>query len=310
MLKRSISISKFVVLALAALWAMPAAARDIYVNNVAGDDLFDGTAPVSTDSPVGPFKTLRRALKAANAGDRIILAKNDEPYRESVSLVGSFHSGSSAFPFIIEGQGAVFDGTKPVNPDAWQFLSGDTFRFQPERKQYQIVYLDGLPAVRKPAPAEPGRLPNLEPREWAMIGGYVYFCVEHGRLPQEYNLRYTHLPAAITLYKVEGVIIHDLVLQGYALDGVNMHDTRGPCLLSGLNCRGNARSGVAVVGAAKGDLSACLLADNGLCQLLVEGYSGVNLSSCDVIGTSAPKWKVGQNSELRIDGQLVGTKEE
>src|SRR3954469_18577726 len=117
MLQRSILITKCAVLVFAVAWAMPAAARDIYVNNVTGDDIFDGTAPQSVDPQEGPFKTLRRALKAVNAGDRIILAKNAEPYRESVSLVGSCHSGSSSFPFIIEGQGAVFDGTKPVNPD-------------------------------------------------------------------------------------------------------------------------------------------------------------------------------------------------
>jgi hypothetical protein len=302
-------VVRSIFLALAFASTLPAAARDIFVSNTAGDDLFNGAAPASTEPGEGPFRTLKRALRSANAGDRIILAKTDVPYRESVSLVGSPNSGSSSFPFIIEGQGATLDGSRSVPPEAWRFVSGDIFRFQPERKQYQELFLDGVPAVRRPNPPEDGRLPKLGPKEWTMVGGWIYFCVEHGRLPQQYNLSYAYLASAFTLYKVEGVIIHDLVVQGYALDGLYLNDTRGPCLLSGLNCRGNARAGVSVVGAAKADLNACLLADNGSCQLLVEGYSGCNLSNCDVVGNTAPQWKVGENSELRIDGKLVDPKQ-
>jgi hypothetical protein len=300
---------RIIAFSVVVLGAYPTVARDLFVNNIAGDDLFNGAAPTSIDAGQGPFRTLRRALKSAGPGDRIILAKTDVPYQESVSLVGSPKSGSSSLPFIIEGQGATFDGTREVTPDAWQLVSGDIFRFQPERKQYQELYLDGVPATRRPNPNEPGRVPNLEPKEWALVGGWIYFRVEHGRLPQQYDLRYAYLASAFTLYKVEGVIIHDLIVQGYALDGLYLNDTRGPCLLSGLNCRGNARSGVAVVGAAKADLNACLLADNGQCQLLVEGYSGCNLSNCDVVGNTGPQWTVGRNSELRIDGKQIDTKQ-
>src|SRR5262249_23900589 len=80
-----------------------AAARDIFVNNLAGDDLLDGTLPTNTSPGIGPFHTITRALRAAGPGDRIDLANTGEPYRESVSLVGSRHSGNALRPFTIEG---------------------------------------------------------------------------------------------------------------------------------------------------------------------------------------------------------------
>ena len=122
----------------------PTAARDIFVDNMAGDDLLDGTLPTNTSPGIGPMHTITRALRAAGAGDRIILANTGEPYRESVSLVGSRHSGNPVGPFRIEGNGAVLDGTAAVPPEAWQWFRGDVFRFQPPKKQFQQLFLDGV----------------------------------------------------------------------------------------------------------------------------------------------------------------------
>ena len=37
-------------------------ARDIYVNNVMGDDRFDGSSAVPSGDRIGPYRTLTRAL--------------------------------------------------------------------------------------------------------------------------------------------------------------------------------------------------------------------------------------------------------
>ena len=57
-----------------------------------GDDGRDGRSAEASGAG-GPFRTIARALRAAGAGDRIILTKTTEPYRESITLQGGRHSG-------------------------------------------------------------------------------------------------------------------------------------------------------------------------------------------------------------------------
>jgi hypothetical protein len=280
----------------------PVAARDIFVDNVAGDDLLDGTLPTNTSPGIGPLHTITRALRAAGPGDRISLANTGEPYRESVSLVGSRHSGSAVGPFTIEGNGAVMDGTAAVPPEAWQWFRGDVFRFQPPKKQFQQLFLDGLPAVRHPAGTQDGVAAQLQPMEWAETGGWIYFRVEEGRLPQEYALGYSVWPVGITLYKVEGVVISNLVVQGFRIDGLNLNDATGPVVLYNVTARFNGRSGVAIVGASEVDLQSCTLEGNGKSQLLLEGYAEANLSNCQISDASSPKWEIRNGAKLLIDG--------
>ena len=282
-----------------------ALARDIYVDNVAGDDVFDGNVPRSIGPGVGPLRTITRALRAATGGNRIILANTGQPYRESVSLVGSRRSGPSFLPFTIEGNGAILDGTWPVPPDAWQWVADDVFRFEPGRKDFARLFLDGVPAVMHPTGPRSGKVPPLETKEWALVDGWIYFRVEPASLPQQYALSYAALPVGFTLYKVENAVIANVVVQGYALDGINMHDAIGPSRLVGVTCRGNGRSGVAVVGASQVELQACLIGDNGQSQLLVADYSICNLVNCELLDRAGPKWKLSDEARLLLDGSPV-----
>jgi hypothetical protein len=302
---RLVACFAVVVCSLLALVAGRALARDIFVNNLAGDDLLDGTLPTNTSPGIGPLHTITRALRAAGAGDRIILANTGEPYHESLSLVGSRHSGNPVRPFTIEGNGAVLDGTAAVPPDVWQWYHDDVFRFQPTKKQFQQLFLDGVPAVRHPAGTHGGVAAQLQPREWAEAGGWIYFRVEEGRMPQEYALGYSAWPVAITLYKVEGVVISNLVVQGYRVDGLNLNDATGPVVLYGVTVRANGRSGIAIVGASEADMRSCTLADNGKSQLLLEGYAECNLSSCQIPDASSPKWEIHNGAKLLLDGKPV-----
>src|SRR5487761_688565 len=78
----------------------------VYVDNIAGDDLLDGRAAVS-DAGSGPVRTIRKALRVVEAGDRIVLANTGEPYREMIGLSDRRHCGTAMSPFVIDGQGAV-----------------------------------------------------------------------------------------------------------------------------------------------------------------------------------------------------------
>src|SRR5262249_16900547 len=96
------------------LWlsmATAASGRDIYVNNLTGDDHFNGEASVIRTPSEGPTRSIAKALRRALPGDRIVVANTEVPYRESISLWGEHLSGGPAGPLVIEGNGATLDGS-------------------------------------------------------------------------------------------------------------------------------------------------------------------------------------------------------
>ncbi len=126
-------------------------ARDWYVDNVTGDNRWDGKTGKRQGETFGPLREIRMALHRATAGDRIVLVKNDEPYRECISLVGNKHSGTVLQPFIIEGNNAILDGSQATAEFDWQALGGDLYRLPLSESASQILFLEGIPALRAPA---------------------------------------------------------------------------------------------------------------------------------------------------------------
>ena len=270
-----------------ALGGQLADAATVYVNNVVGDDLHEGTQPESAGGD-GPVRTLRKALRVCHSGDRIVLANTGEPYRESIGLSTAEHCGNSVSPFIIDGQGAILEGTEPVPRDAWENERGAVFRFRPPRTSYQQLFLDDKPAAqRKLLPGET-RLPELEPLEWYRRGAYIFFCVEPDKLPRNYNLAYSARQTGVTLYHVHDVVIMNLTVQGFRLDGVNINDGVVRCEVLDVTSRGNGRSGITVAGSSKARIEGCLIGDNGEEQLLVEGTSSTVVDRCELIANTAP----------------------
>jgi hypothetical protein len=239
-------------------------ARDIFVSNIAGDDRSSGDVADTSAPGRGPVRTIAKALRLAQPGDHVVLAAMGPPYRESVGISGLRMSGVDGdLPLVIVGNGAVLDGSVPVPDGAWEFYLDDTFRFRPVRLAHQQLFIEDRPAVRRPATSLDFKVPKLEPREWCLTGGYIYFCVEPGKLPQDYRPTYAALPTGITLYKVHDVEIGDLTVQGYQLDGINAVDGAFDVLLSGVTCRGNGRSGLSVGGSSRVFVTGGVLGDNG-----------------------------------------------
>lgn len=271
-----------VIIALS-VWLSLAPARDLFVNNTRGDDQNDGLSEQALGQRQGPFRTIARALHAAGSGDHIHLAATGVPYQESLTLQAARHSGVENRPFIIDGHGAVLDGSQSVPPDAWEGIGPSLFRFRSETKATHVLFLDGVPAVRKRAALGALAPPELQPLEWCLFEGYVYFRTAPAKLPWAYNLAHTVLPVGITLYEVRHVVIRDLVIQGFALDGVNAHDGATSVRLVGLTCRGNGRSGISIGGASRVVVEACLVGDNGESQVRTEGFCHARLINCDLI---------------------------
>jgi hypothetical protein len=267
--------------------ALPARARDVFVDNVVGDDRRDGSSAELSGTQGGPCRTITRGLTRIQPGDRLVIANHGQPYCESVTLQAARHSGVGGRPFEIVGNKAVLDGRAKVSAGAWEHDRGDVYRFQPPRMGHLMLYLEDKPALRHVAgdDAAPG---GLKPLEWTLWRGHVYFCAEQGRAPRDYDLSYSALPVGITLYDVHHVWISDLVVQGFQLDGVNAHDNVVEATLLGLTCRGNGRSGISVGGASSVRVKACVLGDNGAAQLRTEGVSKTEIVDCDLIENTAP----------------------
>ena len=250
-----------------------------YVDNVKGDDTRDGrSAEVRSGS--GPFRTIAQALRVAEAGDRIILANTGQPYRESITLQGGRHSGTARSPFALVGNGAVLEGRRPVPPEAWEHAGGHLFRFRPRYLAHQVLYLGDEVAARVETSGEGEEFPALEPLQWCLWRGHIYFCTEEGKLPSHYRLSCGGHTVGITLYEVRHVIIMELTVRGYQLDGINAHDGARDVILASVSSEGNGRSGFSVGGASRVFLWRCSGKNNGEAQMRAEGYAHVARKEC------------------------------
>jgi hypothetical protein len=258
-------------------------AQELYVNNDTGNDGYDGKSATPMLANRGPFRTIGRALRRASAGDRIHIENTGIPYRESLTLQANRHSGVEGNPFVILGNRAILDGSMPIPPESWEPFRDDIYRFRSENKHFKVIYLGSKPARRSQVEDPRARVLSLEPLQWTLSGGYVYFRAEPGKFAGDYDLNHTVLPVGLTLYEVEHVVVQDLTIQGFHLDGVNAHDGARHVDLVGLVCRGNGRSGISIGGASRVRLEACLVGDNGRAQVRTEGFSHTSIVNCDLI---------------------------
>jgi hypothetical protein len=237
--------------------------REIIVDNVAGDDRFTGQQPRDPNGLAGAVRSIGHALQLAHGGDIIVLTKSDTPYRESVSLVGSRHSGTAQQPFMIRGNGAALDGSAPATAEMWENFKGAIFRLRGRPTGFAQLYLDGQLPPRVSVASTAKTLPNLQAGQWCLFGGQIYFCVEKNKLPGDYKLSYAKQQTGVTLFHVEHVRIVDLIVQRYQLDGINLNNSAREVSLVNVTCRGNGRSGIAVGGASLANVETSLLVSNG-----------------------------------------------
>lgn len=280
------------------------AGRDIHVNNVSGDDGATGHHAETMPDRTGPVRTIARALRLAYGSDRVVVANTGQVYRESITLFGSRHSGTPAEPFVIDGNGSILDGSAPVPPEAWSHYRDSTYRFRPLSADYQQLFYAGRPLLRAFASRYADVPPRLEPMRWCLHEGYVYFCAEPARRPQDYGLGFAEKRVGITLFHVEHVQIANLVVQGFQLDGINAFNSARRVSLLAVTCRGNGRSGITVGGASIVQINNCLLGDNGAAQLLTEPWSQTRVVQSRLLSNTAPAW-VDQGGRVWIDGNPV-----
>jgi hypothetical protein len=273
-----------------------ASARDIFVDNMLGDDRRTGTMAAVSGEGGGPCRSIAKALRIALPGDRIVIAKTDQPYRESITIQGPNHSGDDRYPLIIVGNDATLDGTFSLAAARWEYVGDNTFRTRPPHMSFQQLFLDDEKLSRKQPLA--GQFPKLAPREWCQYQGWLYFCVEQGKLPDAYNLACCGEQVGITLYEVHDVIVQDLNLRGFWLDGVNCHDNVRRTDLVRITAKDNGRNGISIGGSSRVRIDSCTAAGNGQAQVRIEGYSVAEMIDNTLDEATAP-------ALLREGGRIV-----
>lgn len=275
--------------------------RDIYVNNLGGNDTWTGAVPSLVVSD-GPVRSIQRALEIASKGDRVVLSDTGYPYRETVSLSAAKHCGYSFQPFIIEGNGATLDGSRSIPATAWEFYRDDIFCVAPPRLGYQQLFLAGRPPRR--VHLQPGAtdVPKLKPLEWCVFRGKIFFAVEQGKTVHDYDLSCALLPVGITLYHVHDVVISNLKVQGFQVDGINAHDGARDCIVSDVTVRGNGRSGVCVAGCSQLQVYGSVVGDNGTAQVYTEALGAISIHGSEVLENTAPAF-VREGGRVFVDGQ-------
>lgn len=263
-----------------------ALAVDIYVDNLLGDDRRGGSSAVVASEGIGPCRTIAKALRITQPGDRIIVANTGQPYREGITLQGPRHSGSDRFPTMIVGNGATLDGTMDLVDAVWEFAGNNTFRTRPAHMSFQQLFLDDQPLARRQPP--PGQFPALEAREWCLFRGWIYFRVDQNKSPELYNLSCCGEQVGITLYNVHDVVVQDLNIRGFWIDGVNCHDNVRDAVLTRISAIDNGRSGFSIGGASRVRIENCTAAGNGAVQLRTEGYCTVELRGNQLDPATAP----------------------
>ena len=291
-------------LSVALLAAGDAAARDIFVHNIAGDDASNGALETAGEAGNGPVRSIAKALHLARKGDRIFVAPTGTPYRECLTLQGGEHGGWEGAPFVLVGNGAVLDGSRKLSFSDWHPVAKDIFAFYPKKINFTQLYLDGRPAPQVEVPVGAETLPALEPKQWCRFRGVIHFRVEAEKMIDDYALSVSQHDVGITLYEVSHVVVSGFVVQGYRLDGINAADGVRHTLLDGNVVRGNGRSGLTVAGASRVTVAGLTAGENGAYQLRVEGYSKTLLEESRLLGDEAKRvQQESRHAVLTIDGK-------
>jgi len=279
---------RLVAAILVSILAGEVSARDIFVDNLGGNDTLTGREPAGGRGSDGPVRTIAKATRLAQPGDRIVLADTGEPYREEITLQGGRCSGfGNTSPFVLEGNGAVIDGVTDVPDEAWQRVGADVFRFGPLLKSHQSLFIEGEAVGRIPMRRGEAR-PDLQPLQWLLADGWVYLRTRAGQSPQSYHAQCAGLQTGLTIYEVQNVVVRNLVLRGFALDGVNAHDNAFNVRLESVVSTHNGRSGFSIGGASQVRLIGCEAAGNHIAQLRSEGYCHVLHTECKFDEGTAP----------------------
>lgn len=242
--------------------------RDIFVDNLLGNDSFDGALDHPIDVSSGPVRTLRRAMNLVEFGDRVILTRAGAVYYDSLSLTGRRRSGNESHPFTVIGNGAILSGQRAVTPQGWRQSGPDLWKLTLTRKGYNRLLRNGtsLPELQHESGGNP--LESLAAGQWTAWQGSLYFRSD-GEAPATQSFTYAAEQTGLTLYQVEHVRIVGITFRDFRFDGVHAQNTCRNVTLEGVDCINNGRAGFAISGSSQVDIVGGKAAENGRHNVLI-----------------------------------------
>lgn len=241
------------------LWGLTAAsqislARDIYVHPQYGDDKADGLAAMANGDH-GPCKTIARGLKLAGPGDTVHLV----PLIFKESAVFYNREGEPEKPIVLDGHGAILEGSEPLQIADWQEASPGLFRNDNFLKRLDDAILQrwyflfdgrmnhmGRTSKGKSAPLK--KPEELEPGEWTFVrdptkieeGSTRVFGSFYVKLAPGKSLADARIAAPMRSAGVQmsgrnsHLVIRNLTATHVYNDGFNIHGYSRDCLFQNI----------------------------------------------------------------------------
>lgn len=255
-----------------------------YVNNRTGHDRNDGIVDKPLTVVSGPVRSVSRALELADFGDTIVIANTGKPYYDNLTFQGEKNSGAPERPFRMIGNGATLTGAMVVPPSAWKEAARDVWQVVPFRKGHFQLIRDGqaLPEVRPAAGEAWPTLPELQVDQWCVWHGSIYYRCEPLVEPSALNMAIARRTCGITVFSAHDIVISDLTIQHFRLDGVNLHDLASHVELERLTLRENGRAGLAIGGSSTAQISASSVERNRDHSVLIQEAAAIALEDCIV----------------------------
>ncbi len=209
-------------------------AADWHVDNMAGRDDNDGRHPSSA------FASILRALEACAPGDSIVLARSGKPYHEG--LVLSRTGGTPGTPLVIQGNGAVLSGFGPLPSNEWQMKSPGLWWHPMPVPHRRSAYLrfDGQ-RIAKSASSS-----GLEPRAYVWDESGVLLRLPPDESPAGLKIDGTLIANGVSLYDASFIRVENLVAEGFANDGFNVHGDCQGIVFQTIEARDNGDDGFSV----------------------------------------------------------------
>ena len=262
--------------------ATSATAEVFYVNNRTGADRHDGLVETPLSNIAGPVKSISQALKLASFADTIVIANTGVPYYDNLSFQGEKNSGDPVRPFRLIGNGATITGAMVIPDGAWREAARNVWQVTPFRKGFFLLVRDGksLPEVRPQAGEEWDSIPDLEVGQWCSWRGSIYYRIERLVDPSTQRLSIARRSCGITIFSAHDIVISDLTIQHFRLDGVNLHDLATEIRLEKLTLRENGRAGLAIGGSSSARVKASDIERNRDHSVLIQEAAAVGLEDC------------------------------
>ncbi len=191
---------------------------DVYVDNVKGDD-----------ATGKPFRTLAKAVAALKEGDVLHLAKNDEPYRESIVIVQG--------GIVIDGHGATLTGLEPIDKASFQPHAPGTFkaRFPAFAKAQPRVVLDGETMAGE------GTLEELEAGQHLWARELLYVALPEGKDWGKLVLHFRVRRDGVVVQGASKVVIRNLTAEQWEGDAFRVEGKAEGVRFE--NCEGRLAAG-------------------------------------------------------------------